>query len=146
MKADPPDHVIEQRLSRRSKGDVLDHIMGCREKLDRCTSIIADPYAPDWRVSYYKKKYQRIYNRCRIAGEVLANKIGDKPTANTLVYVLTRFPDVFADFVFTRYFKRAWEPVVKGMVEKGYLSREDHYIIKALDMARKYARYLSTGE
>ena len=146
MKVDAPDNVIEQRLVKRSKGDVLDHIMACREKLEKCTSAISSPYSPEWRVSYYKRKYQRVYNRCRIAGEVLANKIGDNPTANTLVYVLTRFPDIFTNFVFTRYFKRAWEPVVKGMIEKGYLSKEDHYIIKALDMARKYAVYLSTGE
>jgi hypothetical protein len=146
LKPGPVDNVIEQRLVKRSKVDVLDHIMTCREDLEKCTSIISSPYETERRVSYYKKKYQRVYNRCRVAGEVLAKKIGDNPTANTLVNVLTRFPGIFTDFVFTRYFKKAWEPVVKGMVEKGYLSKEDHYIIKALDMARKYAVYLSTGE
>jgi len=146
LKHEPENAVIEQRIKARSKGEIIDFILRCRDKLDKCTRVISSPFSSDSRLSYYKKKYQRVLNRCHVAGNVLIEKIGDEPTANTIIYLSIRHPEIFEEFIKDKYFKPAWAPVLHAMIEKSYLSKEDVSIMNMLQMMKKYVLYISAGE
>lgn len=57
-----------------------------------------------------------------------------------------RHPVVFDEFIKDRYYAQAWEPVIRSMKEKDYLSVEDRYIVNALEMMKKYILYISANE
>lgn len=146
MTAPDDPEEIARRVRSRSKGEIIDYILRCRDILDKCTSIVSSPLSEEWRQRYYAKKYRKYYNRCRIAGNVLIEKFGKEPSAKTIRYVFTRHPDVFSGFVKEKYFYPAWEPVIRSMMEKDYLSKEDLYIMNVLDMPKRFILYLSLGE
>lgn len=146
VKDDPSNDVIAKRILSRSKGEIMDHILRCRDALDDCTKIISSAFAGESKTRYYKKKFQKVLNRCRIAGSVLIEKIGNEPSDKTVLYIIKRHPDIFDDFIQEKYFKPAWVPVVKEMKEKDYISDEDLDIMHKLGMMKKYILFISASE
>lgn len=146
MPNEPTDSVIEKRINVRSKGEIIDYILRCRDSLDKSTAIISSPFCEEWKLRYYTKKYKKTLNRCRIAGNVLIEKIGNLPSEKAIIYIAMRHPVVFDEFIKDRYYAQAWEPVIRSMKEKDYLSVEDRYIVNALEMMKKYILYISANE